>query len=248
MASAAATAASLSRDAAATDKSGTRTITNLSNKWLGPFVSSAVELTNLFPDSILFGSFLLYVITQNLSYGVFSLFLFETSVLHRMAGFVVQQTLGDIQQPEKPCVAGFRDPRLAMERVRSLRPQGLSPFAFFIGAVVTYLCAAIGQFKESLDVMGPDWSGRFYFVVIMAPLIALAMLGMYWWTSCFTLQGGLLAVGAGCLAGGALYLLNKTLFGPEGMNFLGLPYLINKADAGDPIYICSAAPITAPNQ
>jgi hypothetical protein len=135
-----------------------------------------------------------------------------------------------------------------MDRVRALRPQGLSPFAFFIGAALTYLCAAIGEFKESLDVMGPDWSGRFYFVVIMAPLITLAMLFMYWWSGCFSLQGGLLAVGAGCLAGGALYILNKALFGPEGMNFLGLPYLVNKADLSDPIYVCSATPITPPNQ
>jgi len=243
-------AASLSRIGRQADTAASGAIDSFSNKFIAPFVASAVELTHLFPDSILFGSFLLYVITQNLSYGVFSLFLFETSVLHRMIGFVVQQTMGDMNEPGKSCgTSGFSAPRLAMDRVRSIRPQqGLNPFAFFMGAILTYLCAAIGQFKESLDVMGPDWSGRFYFVVIMAPLITLAMLILYGVTGCFTWQGGLLAVGGGCLAGGALYILNNALFGAEGMNFLGLPYLVNKADAGDPIYICSATPITPPNQ
>ena len=243
-------AASLSRLGRQTDTAVSGGINSFSNKFIAPFVASAVELTHLFPDSILFGSFLLYVITQNLSYGVFSLFLFETSVLHRVAGFVVQQTMGDTSTSGTSCgTAGFGAPRLAMDRVRAIRPQqGLSPFAFFIGAILTYLCASIGQFKESLDVMGPDWSGRFYFVVIMAPVITLTMLIMFWLSKCFTLQGGLLAVGAGCLAGGALYILNNALFGAEGMNFLGLPYLVNKADAGDPIYICSATPITPPNQ
>jgi hypothetical protein len=243
-------AASLSRIGRQADTAASGAIDSFSNKFIAPFVASAVELTHLFPDSILFGSFLLYVITQNLSYGVFSLFLFETSVLHRLAGFVIQQTVGDMNESGKACgTSGFGAPRLAMDRVRSIRPQqGLSPFAFFMGAILTYLCAAIGQFKESLDVMGPDWSGRFYFVVIMAPLITLTMLILYAVTGCFTWQGGLLAVGAGCLAGGALYILNNALFGAEGMNFLGLPYLVNKSDVGDPIYICSATPITPPNQ
>ena len=216
--------------------------------FVGPPVAAAVELTRLFPDSLLFGSFLLYVITQNLSYGVFSLFLFESSILHRILGFVAQQTVGDVEGGSASCVSGFRTPRLAMDRLRNQRPQALNPFVFFMGAILVYLCAAMGQFKESLDVMGPDWSGRFYFVVIMAPILAAAMIFLYGWSGCYTIQGGVIALVAGLLAGGGLYILNKALFGAEGMNFLGLPYLVDKATMGEPIYICSATAITPPNQ
>ena len=134
------------------------------NTVLGPFAASISELIKLFPDSLLFGSFFLYVLTQNLSYGVFSLFMFETSLLHSMTEFVVQQTVGDTNRTAAPgpsCVSGFVNPRLGMERLRSVRPHALSPFAFYSGAVLVYLCAAISQFKESLDTMGPDWSGRY---------------------------------------------------------------------------------------
>ena len=96
--------------------------------------------------------------------------------------------------------------------------------------------------------MGPDWSGRYYFVIITMPLLVAAMLLLYYFTGCITVTGGTVAVMAGFAAGGILYLLNKTLFGPEGMNFLGLPYLVDKAGIGEPIYVCSASPITAPNQ
>jgi len=222
------------------------------SEWFGRILEPAIQIVKLFPDSVLFGSFLLYAITQNLSYGVFSLFMFETSVLHQFASFTVKQTFGDSLQSssskEEGCVAGFRNPRLAMDRLKSARPQSLSPFVFYVGAVVVYLCAAIAQFKESLDVMGPDWSGRYYFVVIMTPILAAAMIILYGWSGCYSWQGALVAAGAGCIAGGALYLLNKTLFGAEGMNFLGLPYLVDKATIGEPIYICSATAITPPNQ
>jgi hypothetical protein len=219
---------------------------NSLGNFMGPVAASASQIASLIPDSILFGSFLLYVITQNLSYGVFSLFLFETSLLHQVAGFVIQQTVG--VGSTSACVSGFRNPSLAMDRIRNLRPQALNPFAFFMGAILVYVCLAIGQFKESLDVMGPDWSGRFYFVVIMAPVLVAAMLFLYYWNGCYTMQGGAMARGAGLVAGGGLYLLNKALFGAEGMNFLGLPYLVDKASTGEPIYVCSATPITPPNQ
>jgi len=242
-----ATAAVLRRDDQAQERSLQEYIARI-GRFFGPIAAGATEITRLIPDSILFGSFLLYVITQNLSYGVFSLFLFETSLLHQLTGFIVQQTVGPVETGKAACVSGFRNPRLALDRMRNQRPQNISPFAFYIGAILVYVCAAAAQFKETLDVMGPDWSGRFYFVVVMAPIIAAAMLFLYYWSGCYTLAGGGLAIGAGLVAGGVLYFLNQTLFGPEGMNFLGLPFLVSKIGAGGPIYICSAAPITPPNQ
>ena len=36
-----------------------------------------VEIHSLMPDSILFGSLLLYLLTQNFAFGVFAVFIFE---------------------------------------------------------------------------------------------------------------------------------------------------------------------------
>ena len=218
---------------------------SLGNGALGSIGAAGAEISRLFPDSVLFGSFLLYILTQNLSYGVFSLFLFETSIFHRIFAFVFEQTYGEGDKAGA-CKSGFDTPRIAVARMA--RIQTPSPIAFFIGAVVTYTCTAIAIMKQTLDVMGPDWTSRYYFVVCMMPIISILLLVVYWSTSCFTLVEGGMTVVAGCLVGVTLFFLNQALFGPEGMNFLGLPYLVDKAGVGDPIYICSASPITAPNQ
>ena len=61
---------------------------------VSPIIDSGRELTALFPDSILFGSLLLYIITQNVSFGVLSVFSLEMSLLHKVTSFVYTKTIG----------------------------------------------------------------------------------------------------------------------------------------------------------
>ena len=56
---------------------------------IAPAKQSLSEMGRLFPDSILFGTLLLYVITQHLPYGVFGIFLLETSLAHRLINFLI---------------------------------------------------------------------------------------------------------------------------------------------------------------
>ena len=217
---------------------------------VGPIAAAGAELCRLFPDSVTFGSFLLFFLTQNQSYGVFSLFLFETSLVHRLISFIAQQTYGDTGATKNPsgasCASGFRNPSTSVDRMRVANNQTIPPFPFFVGAVLSYLSNAISGMKQTLDVMGPEWSGRFYFIVIMLPIITLLLLVLYYMYGCFTLTSLGTSLIIGCLIGALLYFANLLLFGPEGMNFLGLPYLVDKAGTGEPIYICSATPITPP--
>ena len=49
----------------------------------GSFIVSPIaDIYSLMPDSLLFGSLVLYFLTQNLSFGVFAIFIFETVVFH----------------------------------------------------------------------------------------------------------------------------------------------------------------------
>ena len=36
------------------------------------------------------------------------------------------------------------------------------------------------------------------------------------------------------------YYVNKSVFGEESMNFLGLPYMVSKESQASPIYVCAA--------
>jgi hypothetical protein len=35
------------------------------------------------------------------------------------------------------------------------------------------------------------------------------------------------------------FKVNLSLFGTESINFLGLPYMVNKNEVGAPIYVCA---------
>jgi hypothetical protein len=48
------------------------------------------------------------------------------------------------------------------------------------------------------------------------------------------------AIAMAMIVGAIFFYVNKSLFGEEAMNFLGLPYLMSKDSQGAPIYICSA--------
>ena len=41
------------------------------------------------------------------------------------------------------------------------------------------------------------------------------------------------------IVGTVFFYINKAVFGEEAINFLGLPYLVNKEKEGSPIYVCS---------
>jgi hypothetical protein len=210
---------------------------------LSPITSSINEISRLFPDSILFGSLFLYVLTQTLPYGVFAIFLFETSLVHKLVSYLFDKSIGKSPLSNNAaCLPGFQTPRVEFERVfmNSAYP---SVSMFFLGSVITYLSFAISTFQETLKTMdgsgGHDWSARYTFSLVCSILLGLTMIFVRWWSACTPLSEIAIAVGLGILTGYCLYLLNTSLFGAEGMNFLGLPYLVDKNTQGVPLYVCA---------
>ena len=62
-----------------------------------PTIYTIIEIQRLFPDSVLFGTLLLYILTLNKSFGVFSLFMFETTMLHKLISSIYGKTVGQSQ-------------------------------------------------------------------------------------------------------------------------------------------------------
>lgn len=217
---------------------------------LSPILASVTELSRLFPDSILFGSIILYAITQNLSYGVFAIFLFESSLAHKLISFMMEQTIGKQPKPNKEdafkCRTGYRQPRVAFERI-FMNDTYPSISIFFMGSILAYLSSAMMAFKETLDTMGPDWKGRYLFAIIMGTLLALAVMISQTLTGCTGYMEAGTAFFAGLLIGACFYAVNNAVFGIESMNFLGLPYLVNKDETNTGIYICGPSQISPPN-
>lgn len=206
-------------------------------------LSPIVELYSLMPDSILFGSLLLYVITQNLSYGVFSFFIFETILSHRFLSWIMIQTFGPPRsaEPNMKCRAGFKTSQLNVQRML-IHNQYPSYAIFSITSIGTYLGLSTYEFSNTFDAMGSEWTGRSrsaYFF-IGAIIVTFLLARPY---ACNE-SGSEMAIAFlfALLFGFAFFKLNVLMFGEEAVNFLGLPYLSEKAADGTPIYVCSADP------
>lgn len=205
----------------------------------GSVFTSIDEIQRLIPDSIMFGSLFMYILTQNISFGVFALFLFESMISHRIIAWGFSQTVGDSRSDiALKCRTGFRTPRFEIDRIfaRNTYP---SYGMYSITSIATYLGLSVGSFKTTMDSMGGDWGTRY--PVAVAFIIALLFLFLIarYLRGCESLSELLIAGVFGAIIGLGFYFANSALFGKEGMNFLGLPYMVEKQKDGTPIYVCS---------
>jgi hypothetical protein len=209
----------------------------------GNVLTGIEELIRLIPDSILFGSLFLFALTHNLSFGIFAIYIFELSISHKLISWVFSQVTGESRPMDAKtfsrCYQGYRTPRYDVSRMINMN-QYPSFGTFSISAIATYIGLAMGSFKQTLNTMGIEWSSRSIFSMIFILLIPAAYIVMRFLIGCDTFGDMMVATVFGVMIGLIFYFVNSSLFGQEGMNFLGLPMLINKSDNGSSIYVCAS--------
>lgn len=199
---------------------------------------SIIEIHSLLPDSILFGSLFLYFLTHHLAFGVFSLFIMEVIASHRLISWIFSQSVGPTRSSAPlSCRAGFKTPQYQYQRI--FAHEAYPSYSIFsITAIAAYLGLSTSTFSATMDEMGKEWSTR--------STVAYAFIGIF-------LLAFFLARSIACESSGELFIamflailtaiiffyVNKSLFGVESVNFLGLPYMVSKDQSGSPIYVCS---------
>lgn len=201
------------------------------------------EIYSLMPDSLLYGSLFIYILTQNMPYGVFSLFIFEMSLLH----WGISSLFSEIDGPSRPitnprCRAGFKIPQYAFERMMA-RDQYPAFSIFSISSIATYMGLSINEFTETMVEMGPNWEKRIIVAYTFIVFMFLAFLSMRAFYCGDQLGEIMVAVFLAVIVGFMLFHFHRKVFGIESVNFLGLPYLIKKDEKGKPVYVCAAEPI-----
>jgi hypothetical protein len=213
--------------------------------WLSIIPESVVEITSLLPDSILFGSLVLYMLTQNVAFSIFAIFIFENVISHRvLSWFFVKTESVPSGSTKSDCRAGFKSPQLSIDRIYD---HGTYPSygMFSITSIATYLSLATQEFSYTMDAMSktsPSWGSRPMVAYILTGLFVCSFFCYRWYTGCESTSELLYAIVLGMIIGIAFFWLNKAIFGIESMNFLGLPYLETKDSVGAPIYVCSTDP------
>jgi hypothetical protein len=210
---------------------------------IAPAVPPITEIGRLMPDSILFGSFLLYILTHNLAYGALAIFMLESSLTHKLISTIYELIYGKASPDKKQgqCIAGYKTPRLAVERIL-MHDKYPSLATYSIVATATYLTSAMTYYKDTLKAMGPEWAVRYNAALAMGWLFTIVFILVRLWSGCDSLIEILFAAVLGVAVGLAFYAINKGIFDKESMNFLGLPYLIRKDEAGNPIFVCAPVP------
>jgi hypothetical protein len=217
------------------------------NDFLGETIFRTVaEMYNLMPDSVLFGSFIMYFLTQNLAYGIFSAFIIELTLSHRLIAWMSVQMFGPpaIQKPIA-CRAGYKTPQMDISRMFNHDPYP-SYGIFSMVSMASYLGFATHACSTALESMGQNWRTRSTIAyVFMGLVVSTFILARIFLSGCDDTVGEIIIAAALAIIVGYLFFyINKTLFGMESMNFLGIPVLTSKGtDAnGNPadVYVCAS--------
>jgi hypothetical protein len=197
------------------------------------------EIYSLMPDSLLFGSLFLYVLTQNVPFGAFALFIVELTLSHRFIAWMISGSVG----PSRPltdirCRAGYKSAQLLANRIFSHDPYP-SYSIFSISSIATYFGLSMSEFTDTLMEMGPNWEKRIMVGYIFIAFVVIAFIVLRA-INCGERLGEILTSGfLAILVGFVFFHVNKKLIGIEAVNFMGLPYLVRKQDASKPIYVCA---------
>jgi hypothetical protein len=203
-------------------------------------IGSLTSIYQLIPDSILFGSILLYFLTQNMAFGVFGVFIFETVLSHRFISWMFSQSVGSrsLTQDKIKCYSGFKTPQFNATKIfdhDQYPPYGV----FSLTSIGTYLLLATSEFTDTFVAMGPDWASRRFVAYGLISFVLLSYYFARFAVGCDSIGDMMISIGCALVVGSLFFYINKKLFGVEGMNFLGLPYLVSKESEGSPIYVCA---------
>lgn len=212
---------------------------------MNSITDAVAELFSLMPDSILFGAGLLYFLTQNFTYLVFAIFVLETVLSHRLLSWMIKGAVGSrLPADQIRCRSGYKVPQLSYQRM-FMHDAYPSYGVFSMTAIGTYLGLATAEFRETMKEMsqspGSDWGSRPIVAYVFIGLLLLSFIGIRMYACEENLGEILMAVFFGLITAYLFYKVNVSVFGKEGVNFLGLPYLTAKPSDGSPIYTCAPA-------
>ncbi len=224
---------------------------NLLYIWKNYIVANFEEQVRILPDSIIFGSLLVALLTQSYSTVMFAVAMLEAGV----AGGLLQAlfTYMDIlhtapMNPEKPylCAAGNVTPTL--ETIFSICKDklcggkissGVPSFPiYFLATAISYVVGTMYTQKQELEALGPAYAARFY-IALFASFLLMIMVTFYRFANgCDGLGTIIFTLIFGFIIGGLLVYQNTYLFGRDATNLTGVPLLRERTRDGKPLYVC----------
>lgn len=222
---------------------------------------SVYQINSLMPDSILFGSLLLYFLTHNLAFGTFFGFIAEMSATHSFISWLVRQNVNSSVLGDKrihpnsadkfiKCRVGYKTPYFDYTKILARDPYP-SYGIFSITSIGTYLGLAMNAYSDTLNTMdqatkstnkrktSSEWNSRCITAYILIFVVVLSFIIVRWSFCKESIKEIGISFILAIVTGIVFFYINMAIAGKESMNFLGLPYIVSKESKGDPIYICA---------
>lgn len=206
-----------------------------------------LETCRLLPDSLLFGTGLLSLIT----YQTPMMFLFLSVVLSYFATNAISSASTTFfpqfvppKSSDEHCVGGLFSPSAA--RI-SLLPGIAGVCSGFpaspmlvLSSFVFYCIVSVLQQSDVLAQLGDDYTAKLPTVCALGALLLVIVMVYMVAFDCYGFLTLLFSIGAGGLFGGILSVVFSLVFGQESVNLLGLPLFVQNDQTGKPLYICAA--------
>lgn len=214
---------------------------------LGSVLPVGLETSRLLPDSLLFGTGLLSLVT----YQTPMMFLFLSVVLSYFAANAIgagASTFFPQDVPSKSadqqCIGGLYSPSLS--RISLLPEIGGACSGFpaspilILSSFVFYCIVSVLQQTDVLAQLGDDYVAKLPTVSALSAILLILFMIYLLAYDCYGFLTILFSIGAGGLVGGTLSVLFSLIFGQESTNLLGLPLFVRRDQTGQPLYICAA--------
>lgn len=219
--------------------------------WNTYIVPNFQEQIRLVPDSIIFGSLVIALLTQSYSTVMFAVAMLEAGV----AGGLLQAffTYVDIFHtgpsiPERPsaCVSSYTTPTLetlfsiCKDKMCGAKiASGVPSFpVYFLATAISYVVSSMYSQRQELEALGPAYAARFYIATFVSFLLLLLVTFYRVANGCDGFGTIILSLVFGFLFGGLLFYQNFALLGRDSTNMTGIPLLRERTRDGKPLYVC----------
>jgi hypothetical protein len=205
------------------------------------------EGIRLLPDSLLYGSGLLSLIT----YQTPMMFLFLATALSFIATNLISagadtffpQDVVPASGSRDQCISGIFSPTIS--RITLLpeltNTSGFpSPSVMVLSSFLFYCITSVLQQSDVLNQLGDNHKAKLPIVASFGSILLAIMVIYMVYYNCSGFMTVMISIIAGGAVGATLSVLFSLVFGQESINLLGLPLFVRRDKTGQPLYICAS--------
>jgi hypothetical protein len=202
------------------------------------------EIFNIMPDAIILGTGFFSFITVSPQFFILFLTLLESlgiyygiTIINKFLGVFVETS-----KKNPKCKISFLNTTLNSLSISKENEHFSFPSynIYIISVFISYLLVNLMHFKNNLEVLNKDsFTSRLAVAAVPLFILLFFCLSYRLFNRCESSSVLFITLILGMIIGFLLFEQNKSLFGNQGINILGIPLLYNVTADGNPIYLCT---------